>query len=180
MADDPKAARETVEIDIRLAAQGLRESNLPTQFVSFEDPDRSKWPEGDGDRTLIPVTIGIRSDLSKAAAAHCAAMWQEVTARYPKAFFLLNILGYDTDPRELWEFPEVRRYVRRWARLTGLNDLETANRWIGSCEGRVESPLSPERYPIATGGPGFVAACGVFGEAIRQQALQQHKATVAN
>jgi hypothetical protein len=38
--------------------------------------------------------------------------------------------GYDDDPRELWEIHEVTRYVRDWARLTGLDDPEHARRHL--------------------------------------------------
>jgi hypothetical protein len=143
---------------------------------SFESAARSDWPEGDGTGIFIPFTIGYRDNLSKAEAAHCAKGWREVTARYPKASFYFNILGYDDDPRELWEFAEIRRYVRRWARLAGLNDMKTADFWVGSYEGRLPKPLPPSLNV----GLGVLAACGVFGEAIRQQALRQHKPTIAN
>jgi hypothetical protein len=45
------------------------------------------------------------------------------------------IAGYDDDPREIWEFPEVCRYVRQWAKATGLDNPDVADLWLGSCEG---------------------------------------------
>jgi hypothetical protein len=183
MNDDPKAARAAVEADICGMAREFRKFQEQTGVditpMSFENSDRSKWPEGPGEGIMIPIAIGMRGKLDKADAADCAAMWREVTARYSKAYFVLQFLGYDQDPRELWEFPDVRRYVRIWARLTGLNDLETANKWIGTGEGRLTEPLAPDCEPVVLG-VSFLAACGVFGEALRQEVLLQHKATVAN
>lgn len=54
---------------------------------------------------FIPVTIGSRSNLSKAAAKRGAAMWRQASNRYPKASFMISLLGYNDDPREIWEFP---------------------------------------------------------------------------
>jgi hypothetical protein len=103
-------------------------------------------------------------------------MWLEATKRYPRAFFVISIAGYDDDPRELWEFEEVRRYIRWFARFTGLNDVESADRWLGSGQGRREGPV-PEEYQ---GSVALLAACGVFGETLRQEALRSRKATTAN
>jgi len=182
MVDDPKAARAAVEADTRRMARELKKLDAETkQIVSFEASDRSTWPPGSGDGMFIPITIGVRGKLSKIAAHNCAVMWQEVTTRYPEAIFAIHLLGYDDDPRKVWEFPEVCRYVRRWAWLAGLNDPETADFWVGTGNGRLPTPLSPDTTPYSTaGGVGFLAACGVFGEALRQIALRQHKPTPAN
>jgi hypothetical protein len=59
---------------------------------------------GDGEGMLFPVNIGARGSLSKAEARRGAAMWQEATKRYPKACFIIALLGYNEDPREVWEF----------------------------------------------------------------------------
>jgi hypothetical protein len=184
MSDDPKLAHDAVAADAKRLAREFAEmrerDQIPTQCLSFEDPDRSAWPPGPGTGMLIPVTIGIRSKLSKTDAAHCAEMWREITARYPEAVFCLFMLGYDQDPREVWEFSDVRRYVRHWAKLAGLDDLVEANRWVGTCEGRLAVPLDPQQMPLTVGGLGLLAVCGVFGESYRQTALQAHARTVAH
>jgi hypothetical protein len=118
--------------------------------------------------------IGIRGNLTNTEVNRCVAMWREVTARYPKAVFVLQFVGYDDDPRELWEFPEVCRYVRRWARSAGLSDFGTADYWLGTGEGRLPTP-SEHAWGVS-----FLAACGVFGEALRQTALRQHRPTTSN
>ena len=89
---------------------------------------------------------------------------------------MICLLGYNEDPREIWEFRDARRYVRRWARFTGMNDIATSDRWLGrtSAIGRSMSVLGP----VAIGGMGFRAACGVFGEMARQMALRGHRPTV--
>lgn len=172
MSDDPHAAGRAVVNNVRNAVRRVREQfpDMPQAFLSFEDPDRSAWPPGPGDRMIIPIIIGARDKLTKVEAEHCAYMWREVAQRYPKAYFMLMILGYDEDPRELLEFPDVRRYVRRWARLAGLDDIEEADRWIGSTAGRIETPDS--KY--LQGGLGLLAACGVFGESFRQVVLRNN------
>jgi hypothetical protein len=55
-------------------------------------------------------------------------------ARYPKALFLLTFAGYDDDPRELHELPEVCAYARTWAELAGMDN-----------EAAAESGLEPAR-----------------------------------
>jgi hypothetical protein len=53
-------------------------------------------------------------------------MSRDVTTRHPKAYFVINLIGFDDDPRELWEFRDVRLYVRWWARLCSLDDIVKA------------------------------------------------------
>ena len=72
--------------------------------------------------------------------------WRTITAENPKAKFVLQVGGFDDDPRELWEFPEVCAYVQRWANLVGLDTLEDADKWVGSCEGRLASPLTDDEF----------------------------------
>jgi hypothetical protein len=70
--------------------------------------------------------------------------------RHPKASFQISIAGYDDDPRELCDFPEVREYVCRWAKCAGIN-FETLS-----------------TLPFADkGSVAFLAACGVFGDKIK-------------
>jgi hypothetical protein len=55
-----------------------------------------------------------------------------------------------------------------------MNDIATADRWLG----RTSAIGRTMPAPWATGGMGFLAACGVFGEVARQMALRGHKPTV--
>jgi len=175
--ENPGEAREAVERDARGIVRGMRGLPIPTQFIGA---DESEWPAGDGDRMMAPFTMGTRDALTKGEARFAAKFWRKFTARYPKAIFMLTILGYDADPRELHEFPEVCRYVRWWARFAGMDDPVVADRWVGTGEGRLDPPLSPEDYPGPTAGVGFLAGCGVFGEAMRQEALRNVRPTRSN
>ena len=55
--------------------------------------------------------------------------WRETSMRFPNSGFYLQIAGYDNDPREPWEFPEVARYVRRFARTAGLDSRKLVTKW---------------------------------------------------
>ena len=102
----------------------------------------------------MQFTIGTRDELNTRAAGLNAKVWRTALQRHPKACFF-NIAGYDDDPRELWEFPEVCRYVRRWARLAGMDDIEHTARVLG-----VGSPLGEQALLHLQ----LLAAFGVFGE----------------
>ncbi len=67
----------------------------------------------------------------------------------PGAEILIWIAGYDDDPRELWDFPEVRRYVRWWSRAAGL----------GSWQAAIEIPWADFDACM-----GVLIACNVFGD----------------
>ena len=167
--DDKAAARRMVEEDMRAGARALRGLRGPVHFVSGED--RSNWPTyaNGGERMLLPVTIGTRNELTEQDARRCADMWRAITERYPRAMLMLNLLGYDQDPREIWEIEEAARYVRCWAHFSGMDDLETAERWIGASSAICKSGLDPRL--VGSLGLSFLAACGVYGPEARQQVL---------
>jgi hypothetical protein len=172
MTDDKDLARQHVLKEWQQAIGVMRGMNCPVQPAFYDGHDFSGWPDGDGEGMFVPITIGARGDLSKAEAKKGAAMWREVIKRYPKACFMITLLGYNEDPREVWEFRDARRYVRWWARFTGLDDITTAERFFG--------PSSPvgQAFGIRGNGVGFLAACGAFGEELRQRALRGHTLTV--
>jgi len=126
-----------------------------------------------GHDTMI-FTIGSRNDLTPGMCEKAAAAWRTVTAENPKATFVLNVVGYDDDPRELWEFPDVCAYIQQWAKLVGLDDIDEADKWIGSCEGR----LSPIKDLTEPNGLAVLAACGVFGEEMRRVSLSDLDPTI--
>jgi hypothetical protein len=177
MNDDPNTARRAAEEELRENLRFMRAIGVQTVFYDSDGGcDLSNCPGGDGEGMFIPITIRARGNLSKAEARRAAKMWRQATGRYPKACFMLCLLGYNDDPREIWEFRDARRYVRWWARFAGMNDSATADHWFGasSAIGRTLSVLGP----MATGGMGFLAACGVFGEQLRQVALRGHQPMV--
>ena len=136
--------------------------------------DLSRCPVGDGAGMFIPITIGSRGRLSKADARRAAAMWRQAIGRYPKACFMISLLGYNDDPREIWEFDDARRYVRWWARFAGMDDPAIADHWLGASSAIGRAWFSP----MATSGMSFLAACGVFGEEARHFAVRNFKPTV--
>jgi hypothetical protein len=101
----------------------------------------------------ICVEIGSRGHLARQDAERAAARWKQIRRDHPEAAFTFAIRGYDDDPRALWEIPEVAAYVRTWAQLAGLDDLETAERVFG---------FSDERLVGST--LGLLDLCGVFAE----------------
>lgn len=178
MSDNPNAARRAAAAELRENLRFMRGLGDAAEVVFYGSEgacDLSGCPEGDGEGMFIPITIGRRGDLSKAEARRAAAVWRQATNRYPKAYFQICLLGYDDDPREVWEFHDARRYLRWWARLAGMNDLATAERWLGASSAIGRSGMSA---PWAPGCMGFLAACGVFGEELRQAALRGHRPTV--
>ena len=80
--------------------------------------DVNPLPEPD----LISHCIGKRGDLTRRAAKAAAREWKECLRLAPKAY-VLSISGYDDDPRNLWEFDEVRKFVQQFARFAGINDV---------------------------------------------------------
>jgi hypothetical protein len=143
--DDPQAAREAVENDVAGVIQQMRDMRargVDTAVVDSRD-DTSRY--GDGAGTLFPITIGIRGKLTAIEAKEYAGFWCEMIKRHPKGIFCPHFFGYDGDPRELYEFEDVRRYVRQWAQFAGITSPEAIG--VEGAEGFV----------------GLLAACGCAG-----------------
>ena len=157
--------------DFRNVVKFARDLNIPQQFVSYEHGIPKDMPAGDGDRVIIPFIMGMRGSLTKTEARKGGAMWRDAIARYPKAIFHLQLIGYDQDPREIWEIVDAARYVRQFARAGGLDDIETVQRILGP-----GSPTWEAGEPVS-GAIGFLAGRGVFGDELKQIALLQVKPT---
>jgi hypothetical protein len=71
----------------------------------------------------ISHCIGTRGALTRQAAKAAARAWKDMLQRAPKAYVMLHIAGYDDDPRAVWEFDEVRKFVQQFARFAGINDV---------------------------------------------------------
>lgn len=120
-----------------------------------------------GSGMMIAFEMGRRDNLTEAGAADAARIWRQTVRKYPGAAITIHIAGYDEDPRELWDLPDVCAYVRRWATLTGIfspNDL----------------PATSATREFAAINAGFLAACGVFGESLKRQALRGKVPAKAN
>jgi hypothetical protein len=105
----------------------------------------------DGSDLIVSFCIGTRGDLDRQEAKRAAKSWREHIKLYPKARFIIHLAGYDDDPRDIWEIGEAAHYVRRWARLAGLDDPATADTQLND---------------VALG---LLAACGVFGDDVKRQ-----------
>jgi hypothetical protein len=171
------AAAKMVQQDIRKLGQSIREDGVGgfMQFISYEHGLPADMPEGDGDGEMMPITIGTRDRLTKHAARQAAEVWRKLAARYPKAIFYLHLLGYDQDPREIWEIVDAARYVRCFARYAGLDDIDTALRFFGPSSSVGQVPDVGPGCAAIRGGFAFLAGCGVFGEDFKQEALREHK-----
>ena len=139
--ENPQAAQAAVERDMKNAILGLSDLGVDTEIITARDSDRY----GDGYGQIMAVHIGARDEMTAAKAMEYGAFWREVIAKHPKAYFIPTILGYDDDPRELWEFANVREYLRAWAQFAGIT--------------------GPDSIKVDTGGllVGLLAACGCDG-----------------
>jgi hypothetical protein len=86
---------------------------------------------------------------------------------------MIMLLGFDEDPREIWDIPEAARYVRWWARFSGMNDLATAERY--ALDAPEVGVASLNIQSIAGSNVGLLAACGVFGDEMKATALRGHR-----
>jgi hypothetical protein len=82
----------------------------------------------------------------------------------PKLSFGITMLGYNEDPREIWQIEDAARYVRWWARYAGM-DNEAAVLRAGQI-----NMFAAINY-------GLLVACGVFGEEAKAKAIQEYKQT---
>ena len=162
--EDKTTARQLAQADLARLLGGSR-----SYFVGYNEEgivDPAMLPDDDGDHVLMPIMIGERGSLSKAGARTAARTWRELTTRYPKGMFVICLLGYDQDPREIWEIPEACGYVRWWATYAGMDDIETADRLVGTQSAIIAAGVAAPNHGLA-----FLAGCGVFGEEMRQFSL---------
>lgn len=111
MTDDDQA-----RIDRDMAR--LVDSMPPGSEILRTENDSSHY--GDGSRLFINFVVGFRGQLSNQKAKVYADGWRVMRARHPQAIVYPTVVGYDEDPRELWEIPEVVRYVQQFAELAGI------------------------------------------------------------
>jgi len=131
----------------------MRATGIPTDCVTY---DEIGGTEVDA-TTMITMVIGRRDKLTETEAQAAGAMWRKARMKSPQSPIAIMILGYDQDPRELWEFPEVCRYVQWWAAAAGMQHPEAVL--------SLPDPISARFLG------GFLASCGVYGEEYRTHAL---------
>jgi hypothetical protein len=168
MPEDKKIAAQLVENGRQTLPDLVPQAG---RLVITDIDEPQPWPEPTPDIGLIWILIGSRDELNKAAAKRMGDLWRKATQHYPCAAFLFFMFGFDEDPREMWEIPDVAHYVRQWARFAGMDDLDAALHWFG--RNSHAYPILQEMIRQRGGIPGigFLAACGVFGERLRQEAI---------
>lgn len=122
MTGDKALAAQLADRDVARLERAIRATHPTTPTLSFAELEQLP-PEGLPDLGAMSFVIGMRGELTKQAAAQAARVWRQTRARHPDVPFTVSIAGYDDDPRELWQFPDVCRFVRRFAREAGLDDL---------------------------------------------------------
>lgn len=152
--EDKNLVRQAVERDARRFADTIADAAARHPATESD----SSAPSSDGPPDFISFEVGARDDLSRAAAERTGKQWRELVVHYPKAHFVPHILGYDDDPRALWDFPEVCEYMRAWAKAAGIR--------------RIDDMPSVDTSTIV-----FFAACGVFGPVAEAKARPESKPT---
>ena len=121
MPEDKKFAREQAETDLQSGIDWMKQlakrRNVTVGNVFGADNLPDTGSEGTG---FVVFTMGMRDELTKKRTAwpwHGAKL--ACASRTPGS--TVNC-GLRNDPRELWEFPEVARYVRRFARRPGSQE----------------------------------------------------------
>jgi hypothetical protein len=160
MPDDlDEIASNLVEADAVNVGKRLRDLGIPSDVITFAAVDNAEIDA----ETMVQLVIGTRADLSAEAAIEAAETWKRIRAQSPHSIIGVCFLGYDQDPRELHDFPEVGRHLRRWARAASIpRDVEAASREIGD---DMQFPVLME----------LLGACGHFGEPVRQQVLAEYR-----
>jgi hypothetical protein len=143
-AEDQDIARRLVQADLKRAVRAGRNTGIPQSITSLEEIGTVPIDA----RTLINLTMP-RDDLTKRTAREMAAAFRKVRTRSPQSPVMLVFVGYDDDPRELWHFPEVCRYLKWWSRFAGIGDWQAA----------AAVPWADPSWGLA-----LLLACGVFGD----------------
>jgi hypothetical protein len=127
MAEDRDLARQAAADDLRRSTRALKETGLPVSEVGYNDSGLDPIePLPLGEQYLIQFAIGARGELTKSYARAAAKAFVEIRRRCPTGLIHPHFLGYDDDPRELWQFPDVCRYARWWTRYAGISDWRPA------------------------------------------------------
>jgi hypothetical protein len=163
MSEDKKIAEQMVRADAKRMLRQLRSMSTPTGVADY-----SSIADADIDnRTFVQLTIGVRGQLTRRNARDAAKMFREIVRRAPLAPVYPNFLGYDDDPRELWEIEEVRRYVCTWAASPRSATLKTY--W------RIAASGASASWPRAACRPRAWRSCCRRGRSRNERLCQQHR-----
>ena len=95
-------------------------SNLPVTTAAYEDVT-AVLAAADMSRAVVLVQIGAYGQMTRRDLRMAVNVWRKVRRRPTPIALLLHIDGYDADPRELWQIPEVCSYAARWAKAADVD-----------------------------------------------------------
>ncbi|MGY3615720.1 hypothetical protein [Bradyrhizobium sp. USDA 10063] len=72
-------------------------------------------------RTMVAFSIGTAPYFNRKALATAVLSWRALKIK-PSTAIVLHLGGYDDDPRELWEIPQARDFIRRFAEKTKAHE----------------------------------------------------------
>lgn len=113
-------------------------------------------------RAVLAVTLTGADALNRVTLRRACVAFRRIKEQRGDGVVILHIDGYDDDPRDLWEIPELCAWLAAWCCKVGianLADLQAAtgmasgNAWVLAClaahEG-VLTPLGDDQYQIST------------------------------
>jgi len=74
----------------------------------------------DLERTVMMFSIGEYPRLYSKALATAVMSWRALKIK-PSTAIIIHLGGYDNDPRELWDIPQAREFIRKFAERTGAH-----------------------------------------------------------
>ena len=81
----------------------------------------------EGADALLCLEIGDRAHLTQSRARETARALAEAIIKVPQALFSIVVRGFAEDPRELWEIPEVKRYIGQFADALAAHGAHTSD-----------------------------------------------------
>lgn len=87
-------------------------------------------------RTMIVFSVASKGDMNRRAMAAAVLAWRALKIE-PSTAITMHFGGYDDDPRELWQIPEVCSFVQRFCAKTDAHkhpQVEPQSRaWLLAC-----------------------------------------------
>jgi len=134
----------------------FNKKGAPNSYCEYGD-DGQLDVENVTPKTLFNLEIGQRENHTRIVAEAAAKAFRKVAPKAGPGMIVLVIVGYDDDPRELWDIPDVAAYIRLWASLAITSERDL-------------SLLHPQMVRL-------LAACGVFGPEVKRATHLPRKVT---
>jgi hypothetical protein len=97
-------------------------------IISGSNPDLN--------RTVLIFSVGAKDSLTRKALSSAVLAWRALKIKSDTAI-TMHFGGYDDDPRELWQIPEVRHFVQQFCAKTKAHEhpqVEPQSRnWLLAC-----------------------------------------------